>query len=73
MEDNPSNEASSSLLSESTLFLAFLTRTIFVPQKRKCLTISGRMLTAVRSITRSVASVIGNLETGTDSPKEIYQ
>jgi hypothetical protein len=61
---------SSSLLSESTLFLAFLTRTIFVPQKRKCLAISGRTLIAVRSIICNVASVIGNLETGTDSPKK---
>lgn len=48
-----------------------LTRTIFVPINKKCFDISAGILEEDRFILRKVTSLMGVLDTGTDSPVNI--
>lgn len=45
-----------------------LTRTILVPMNRKCFDISAGMVEEDKFILRKVGSLMGALDTGTDSP-----
>jgi hypothetical protein len=51
----------------------FRTRTIFVPAKRKCLATSGMTLTDDKSNNLNALSVMGNFDTGIDSPDEKFK